>query len=515
MHVIVTMAGHSRRFNAAGLAGPKWLLPVGDKKMIEHVVDMFNPDDTFHLVVNATQVKDNPESIEWLRTLAADVRISQVAPHEGGPAVSALQVSDIPDDAPVIVTYCDFIVGWDYNQFLRHVHGADGAVVSFSGFHPASYGSTLYAYMRTDGERMLELREKRSFTDDRVNEPASTGIYYFADFASYRHYAEILVAAEQKELPEAYVSLLFNLMVADGKEILLHQVEHFICLGTPEDYEQFQFWHNYFAHEQLPSSRSDDGAKCVNLLPMAGHGSRFREYGYRVAKPLVQVRGDPMVFRTIKSLPQASEWIFLPRAEDLQRHPIARAIQRFEPNSRIVPVTEHTSGQAATCLLAEDYIDPDAGLIISSCDYEHRFDPSAWQAILDDGDIDGAIWTVRLGASITKDPNAFAYCRTHQNSIQVSEVIEKRTISENPGQDPLVVGTFWFRRAGDFARGARAMIAKGETIGGEHYVGTSINQLLAEGAKFVIFEIEQWISFGDPFELQLLEYWEGYFQPPS
>jgi len=45
----------------------------------------------------------------------------------------------------------------------------------------------------------------------------------------------------------------------------------------------------------------------------------------------------------------------------------------------------------------------------------------------------------------------------------------------------------------------------------KHYVGTSINYLIEQGKKVVIFDIDQWISFGDPFELQVLEYWDEHF----
>ena len=75
----------------------------------------------------------------------------------------------------------------------------------------------------------------------------------------------------------------------------------------------------------------------------------------------------------------------------------------------------------------------------------------------------------------------------------------------------MVVGTFWYRRAQDFVEGARSMMADGITVNGEHYVGTSINALLKVGKKFKIFDVTQWISFGDPFELQVYEYWEEHF----
>ena len=509
MHIIVTMAGHSRRFAAAGLKGPKWLLPVGGKPMIADVVEMFSQNDTFHFVLNREQLNDNPTLSEILTNLAPHALIHVIEPHELGPTYTALQASGIGDDEPVIVTYCDFTVQWDYEAFLRHVHGADGAVVSFRGFHPASFGTTYYAYMRTSGDRMLELREKKSFTDDRANEPASTGIYYFAKWALFRRYGERLLAAENRELPEAYVSLLFNPMVADQLTVLVHDVEHFVCLGTPEDYDQHEFWWRYFHSEQAPCPEPSD-ISTINLVPMAGRGSRFRDYGYRVAKPLIQVRGERMVLRTLASLPEAHKWIFLLRTQDLGRHPIERALREFAPDCTVIAVDHDTSGQAATCLLATDQLDPASGLLITSSDYEHRYNVAEWNDVLRDPSIDGAIWTYRMGAGLVKNPMAFAYCRTEPDG-RVLEVVEKRTISDNPGDDPLVVGTFWYRRSADFVWSATRMIERGITVNGEHYVGTSINQLIEAGKRFVIFDIEQWISFGDPFELKVLEFWEGYF----
>ena len=97
------------------------------------------------------------------------------------------------------------------------------------------------------------------------------------------------------------------------------------------------------------------------------------------------------------------------------------------------------------------------------------------------------------------------------NSSSSSLNLNKSTISDTPHLDPLVVGTFWYRRAADFKAGANNLINNDIRINGEHYVGTSINHLIDKSLKFVIFDIEQWISFGDPFELQVAEYWDEYF----
>ena len=95
--------------------------------------------------------------------------------------------------------------------------------------------------------------------------------------------------------------------------------------------------------------------------------------------------------------------------------------------------------------------------------------------------------------------------------MTIKKVIEKKTISNTPYLDPLVVGTFWYRKSNDFKIAAKNTVKNNITVNGEHYVGTSINYLIEKGKKFVIFDIDQWISYGDPFELRVLEYWEEHF----
>lgn len=513
VNVIIPMSGHSRRFHEAGYIGPKALLPVGDKKMIEHVVNMFDPTlCKYYIIVNSEQVSNNSNLTSELEKLALNVEVVVIEPHELGPVHSVLQVKNIDKEEEIVISYCDFFVEWDYQSFIKRAESSDGCIVSFKGFHPASFGDTYYAYMRVESERMLELREKQSFTSSRFEEHASAGIYYFKTFSIFEKYAQDYLSKDEKVLPEAYVSLLYNKMVDDGLSVSIYEADKFICLGTPDDYEQYWFWYKFFTKTDGNQVENVSNKKRIGVIPMAGKGSRFREYGYRVAKPLINVKGVPMVIRTVQSMPEQDSWVFLTRKDDLDRYPIERTLREFSHDCAIYPIAKHTSGQAATCLLAKESIDNDSELMIASADYEHIYDHKRWLSVVNDLSIDGAIWTYRSGSMILKDPEKFAYCCVLKDGITVSEVVEKKTISNSPNLDPLVVGTFWYRRAGDFIDAAENLIENDITVNGEHYVGTSINYLINKGKRFVIFDIEQWISFGDPFELQVLEYWEEHFR---
>jgi dTDP-glucose pyrophosphorylase len=242
---------------------------------------------------------------------------------------------------------------------------------------------------------------------------------------------------------------------------------------------------------------------------MAGRGNRFFQEKYRVPKPFVPVRDRPMFLAAARSFPAADHTIFLIQAEHLHKYPVAETVARYYPYHTLIPVDGMTEGQACTCLLAESHLPPQAGLFIASCDYEMVYDRPAYEALWARPDIDVIIWTFKIGAIKKADPDAFAYCRMEGN--RVVEVVEKRTISHRPWDDPAVVGSFTYRTAGLFVRGAQEMIARNIRVNGEFYVGTSINQLIEAGCHVVTFEIDKFISFGNPHELMHFEYWEEYF----
>ncbi|MCI0576896.1 MAG: NTP transferase domain-containing protein [Chloroflexi bacterium] len=243
------MAGHSRRFQAAGYTVPKPFILIDGRPMIERVCRMFSPQDEFVFICGREHLQAEPAYRDVLRRIAPKTHIVEIATHECGPLVTALAAEEVmAEDEPVIVSYCDFTMGWNYEQFLLKAALYDGAIPVFRDFHPASFGDTYYCYIRTNEElEMIALREKQSFTDNRVAEFASTGVYYVDQWRTFKRYAQEVIAQEQKVAAEYYASLIYPLMVRDGRPVCVYEVEKFICWGTPEDLAEYTFWSEYFA----------------------------------------------------------------------------------------------------------------------------------------------------------------------------------------------------------------------------------------------------------------------------
>ncbi|MCK5214137.1 MAG: hypothetical protein KAR05_02135 [Candidatus Omnitrophica bacterium] len=247
----------------------------------------------------------------------------------------------------------------------------------------------------------------------------------------------------------------------------------------------------------------------INLIPMAGKGNRFFQKLYNLPKPFIPVMGKPMFLSAEKSFPAADQHIFICLEEHYHRYNLEEVIKKDYPQAEIIVLDHVTEGQACTCLLAERFLNKKEGLFIASCDYQMLYDHKRHEDLMRDDKVDVIIWTFKTASIKKANPKGFAYCCLE--GARVTRIVEKETISDNPCEDQAVVGSFTFKRSEDFVHCANKMIEKNVRVNNEFYVATSINQLIEEGKHVVAFEIDQFISFGTPVELQLFQYWEDYF----
>ena len=150
-------------------------------------------------------------------------------------------------------------------------------------------------------------------------------------------------------------------------------------------------------------------------------------------------------------------------------------------------------------------------MFIASCDYISIFNNKEWVKSYSDNKTDVYIWTFKTKKIIVRDHKAFAYCVIDKKNKTVKRVVEKALISNDPENDHMAIGSFWFRNASDFIEAAENSITSNDSVNGEHYIGNSLNYLINKGKKIKVFEVDTWISFGNPFELEVYYYWEDFF----
>lgn len=227
------------------------------------------------------------------------------------------------------------------------------------------------------------------------------------------------------------------------------------------------------------------------LIPMAGAGSRFADAGFTFPKPLIEVKGMPMIQAVIQNLNLKANYIFIVQEKDYVKYNLFYLLNLIAPDCKIVQVNGLTDGAACTTLLAKEYIDSNKSLIIANSDQIMDWNPSEVMYALETTEIDGAILTFK-----SIHPK-WSYARVNEVG-DVVEVAEKKPIS-----DLATVGVYYWRRGSDYVKYAQQMIDSGETVNGEYYVCPVYNFAIADKKRIITKSVEQMWGIGTPEDLEI------------
>lgn len=211
------------------------------------------------------------------------------------------------------------------------------------------------------------------------------------------------------------------------------------------------------------------------VVPMAGRGSRFAREGYSLPKPLIPVRGVPMIRLVIENLRPACEhrFIFLCLREHLERYGVEEKLKQWAPGCVVVTVDGVTEGAACTVLLARRLIDDASPLMIANSDQYVEIDINDYLQAMGEARADGLIMTMKA------DDPKWSFVRFDPAGAIV-EVVEKVVVS-----DEATVGIYNFRQGRQFVAAAQEMIDRGLRVNGEFYVAPAYNQMISRGMKIV------------------------------
>jgi len=233
------------------------------------------------------------------------------------------------------------------------------------------------------------------------------------------------------------------------------------------------------------------------LIPMAGSGSRFKEVGYRLPKPLIDVKGKPMIQRVVENLGINGKYIFVTRKEHCEKYNIEKLLKDIAPNCEIIATEGITEGQACSALLASEYIDNTEPLLIVNSDNYFIWDTDNFLHTIQDPSIEGTVFTF-------KDPSYstnWSYAKVDANN-NVLEVAEKRPISDNA-----LAGAFYWRQGADFVKYTNQMIQNNTRVNNEFYIAPVFNEAIADKKTIKNYAISNMKSMGTPDELGSLLEW--------
>ena len=243
-----------------------------------------------------------------------------------------------------------------------------------------------------------------------------------------------------------------------------------------------------FGEKQLKPAWRDE--KLNILIPMAGAGKRFEQAGYTFPKPLIDVKGRPMIQVVVENLNIKANYIYVVQKEHREKYNLDTLLNLITPGCKIVETDGVTEGAACTALLAKKYIDNNEALFFANSDQFVEWDSTEFLYRMNETNSDGGIVTFQ--ATHPK----WSFAKINQEGL-VTEVAEK-----NPISDIATVGYYYWKKGSDFVKYAEEMIDENIRVNNEFYVCPVFNQAIKDNKKIRTYNIGKMWGLGTPEDLK-------------
>jgi dTDP-glucose pyrophosphorylase len=239
LQVLLPLAGLGSRFTEAGFKTPKPLIEVDGKKMFLKAIsslDKINADKEFLFIIRQEHA-DDQKLDQLINAVMPSAKIIVIPKITRGAAETALAAKDQldPKDALIIMD-CDlWFQSKSYNKMVQDSLASkvdiNGGVLTFASDNPR------YSYAKFGPDKIVtETAEKQVISNHAI-----TGAYFFATAQEFIDAAtKLLTQPVSDQMPEYYISLLYNILIDEGKRIQAATVDEFASFGTPEELAEYQ-----------------------------------------------------------------------------------------------------------------------------------------------------------------------------------------------------------------------------------------------------------------------------------
>jgi len=247
MITIIPMAGKGERFLKKGYQTPKPLISIGDVPMvIKAVLGLPKADDHIFIALkeHLSNCKIDDRIKEYLPQ-AKFVSLDQVT--EGQACTCLLGLEHLALNEEILIGACDNGMIFDRQAFDQRKKISDVIVFTFRNNvtvieKPEQYG---WVKLSNDGA-VEEVSVKKPISNSPQQDHAIVGAFWFKQADIFKKATERMIAENRRINHEFYVDECINDAIALGYRISVFEIDKYICWGTPNDFETFNYWKTFY-----------------------------------------------------------------------------------------------------------------------------------------------------------------------------------------------------------------------------------------------------------------------------
>ena len=494
------MSGTGSRFVKKGYKEIKPLVPVFGKPIIEYIVEKFSLKDNFIFICREEHLINKELNLRnYLNSIAPNTTILSVENHKLGPVHSLIQIEEYIDpDEELIVNYCDFDWRWNFKNFKKWLaeEKPDAALCVYSGFQPHYINPAPYAHTRNDQHNVLEIREKKSFTNYREEEPAASGTFYFSSGKLLLDSCKWLVKRDETINGEFYVSLLFNFFPSKGMRTLAYFIKHFMQWGTPQDLEEYIF----FA-KKVPLNFKTNNIESPTITLMAGKGNRMKAIG-KVKKPYLKINNMTLFQLCSKNIKSIKKNIFALNGdeEDLQNSNL------FHGSNQVYVGKTQSSVETLSIAISKSELLDNEPILVLPCDASIDLD---WEKLIEFYSnleaCEAIIFSFEGYPYSHWLPNQYGWLNVNKDNI-VKDIGYKSGWNSD-FSNPIITGYFWFPNIGELKENLSIFLKSKINSEKETSIDEFCQFLIENKKRVVSYVVDDFLCLGTSQEFRAYEYW--------
>jgi NDP-sugar pyrophosphorylase family protein len=235
------------------------------------------------------------------------------------------------------------------------------------------------------------------------------------------------------------------------------------------------------------------------LIPIAGDSAFFDSHEYPYPKPLVEIKGTPMIELVIKKLSYIDKklhFIFVVKNEDCTKYHLDNTLRLITNNNCTIYKTPTTTkGAACSSLLAVEKINNKTPLIILNGDQIIDHNISSVLNYFEQKKADAGV------VCFESVHPKWSYARIDEKN-NVLETAEKIPISKNA-----IAGFYYFSHGSIFVESAYQSIINDSSVDNLFYIAPCMNELILKNKNVMAYKIQnkEYHSFYSPQKIKEYE----------
>ncbi len=497
MNVIILLSGSSNRFFEKNYTVPKFLITINKKTILSYIISNFNTEKDHYIFICRKDFFHNKSfNIEKIiKDNCKKYTIYLIDPHKLGPVYSLIKFSKkIQSLKNIIINYCDFFWLWNYNNFIQWLknNNIETAALCYKGFHPHYINPLKFAYVKIKKNQIIKVKEKESFTNNRENEPAMSGTFYFKSGKKLIDACEDIIRNKDKVKNEYYVSLLFNYIKSKRQYIYL--INHFFQWGTPEDLQQYLNW-----IKNLNINKKINLKFTRNIIMMAGKGKRLSMV-QNIKKPYIKLDNNIPMYESLNSNIITNNKTALINGDKIDNKMLNKEV--YEP----IDVGETNSQLETLRKFFKKTNDYSKHFFLSPCDCKIYFNSKNFLKFIKQKiEFDIIIFTYKDYDYAALNPMQFGWIKKN-NFNKIIKFLHKPKYYENNLE--LITGFFLLNKNLNYKNLIDDFLKKNISSKKEHSIDMFVDYLNKKNYKIYSLSVENFLCIGTEKEYLIYDYWK-------